>query len=104
MACVGAGNVNADVYHAVEFALSMNVPVVFASRVRHGEPQAIYGDAGGGSSLVQAGAIPSGDLSPFKAGLLLMIALGQPDMGSDELKLLFQAAGFRVLTGLLEYC
>jgi len=49
VACVGAGNVNADVYHAVEFALSMNVPAVFASRVRHGEPQAIYGDAGEGS-------------------------------------------------------
>ena len=89
VAGVGAGNVNADVYHEIEYSLSKNIPVVFASRVRHGEPQAIYGDPGGGSSLLQAGAIPSGDLSPFKARLLLMIALGQPDMGSDELKLLF---------------
>ncbi len=88
---VGAGNVNAEVYQAIEYALGLDIPVVFCSRVRYGEPQALYGDQGGGSSLVEAGALLSGDLSPFKARLLLMTALGQADMSSDELGLLFRA-------------
>ena len=87
---VGAGNVNVDVYHAIEYALSEDVPVVLCSRVRHGEPQALYGDQGGGSSLVEAGVLLAGDPSPFKARLLLMIALAQPDMSHGELELLFQ--------------
>lgn len=76
VAGVAAGNVNADVYHAVEYALSEDIPVVLCSRVRHGEPQALYGDL-------------AGDLSPFKARLLLMVALAQPDMSHDELELLY---------------
>ncbi len=91
VAGVGAGNVNASVFHAIEYSLENSIPVVICSRARHGEPEALYGDQGGGSSLVEAGALLAGDLSPFKARLLLMIALAQPDMGFDELRLLFDA-------------
>ena len=33
----------------------------------------------------------AGDLSPFKARFLLMIALSQPDMGPGEICFLFNA-------------
>lgn len=86
---VGAGNVNSSVFEAIEYALERNVPVVAASRVRYGEPHALYGDTGGGSSLVQAGVLLSGDLSPYKARLLLMIALAQPEWDPGLLAGLF---------------
>jgi L-asparaginase len=86
---VGAGNVNEDVYHAILYALDEGVPVVAASRVRYGEPHALYGDQGGGSSLVDAGVLLAGDLSPFKARLLLMLALAQPVMTDEMLSGLF---------------
>ncbi len=90
IAGVGAGNVNADVFAAVEYAIQEDIVVVINSRVRYGAPQPLYGDAGGGSTLVEAGAILAGDLSPFKARLLLMIALAQPDMSKEELEILFR--------------
>lgn len=86
---VGAGNVNTDVFHAIKYALGKRVPVVVASRVRYGGVYALYGDKGGGSSLIKVGAYLAGDLSPYKARLLLMIALAQPDMTPEKLKKLF---------------
>ena len=86
---VGAGNVNKDVFAAIEYALAKAVPVVVASRVRRGGVYALYGDTGGGSSLVKAGAFLAGDLSPYKARLLLMIALAQPGMTKARLRTLF---------------
>jgi L-asparaginase len=86
---VGAGNVNSEVFSAVQYAISSGIPVIASSRVRYGEPHALYGDSGGGSSLVEAGVLLSGDLTPFKARLLLMIALAQPEMTTDRLRELF---------------
>ena len=86
---VGAGNVNKDVFQAITYALSKKVPVVVASRVRYGGVYALYGDEGGGSSLISTGAYLAGDLSSYKARLLLMIALAQPDMTAEKLKALF---------------
>jgi len=86
---VGAGNVNEDVFNAISYALNSGIPVVAASRVRYGEPHALYGDRGGGSSLVEAGVLLAGDLSPYKARLLLMLALAQPVMTSEMLGELF---------------
>ncbi len=83
---VGAGNVNEEVFHAARYALERGIPVVAASRVRYGEAHALYGDQGGGSSLVEAGVLFAGDLSPYKARLLLMLALAQPVMTTDMLK------------------
>lgn len=92
---VGAGNVNKDVFHAIKYALSKKVPVVVASRVRYGGVYALYGDKGGGSSLTKIGAYLAGDLSPYKARLLLMIALAQPDMTPEKLKRLFSPQQFQ---------
>ncbi len=86
---VGAGNVNKEVYQAIEYALGKKIPVVVASRVINGGVYALYGDEGGGSSLVNIGAYLSGDLSAYKARLLLMVALSQPDMTAEKLKILF---------------
>lgn len=86
---VGAGNVNKDVFHAIKYALSKKVPVVVASRVRYGGVYPLYGDEGGGSSLIKMGAHLAGDLSPSKTRLLLMIVLAQPDMTPEKLKALF---------------
>ncbi len=86
---VGAGNVNENVFHAIQYALDSGIHVVAASRVRYGEPHALYGDQGGGSSLVNAGVLLAGDLDPYKARLLLMLALAQPVMSTEMLKDLF---------------
>ena len=86
---VGAGNVNKDVFHAIKYALNKKLSVVVASRVRHGGAHALYGDEGGGSSLISIGAYLAGDLSPYKARLLLMIALAQPDTTPGKVRTLF---------------
>ena len=91
---VGAGNVNKAVYQAIEYALSKKIPVVVASRVINGGVYALYGDKGGGSSLIKIGAYLSGDLSAYKARLLLMIALSQPDMTEEKLKILFSHSDY----------
>ncbi|MBW2973615.1 asparaginase [Candidatus Woesearchaeota archaeon] len=72
---VGAGNVNAKVYEAIEYALSKDIPVVIATRVYNGAVYPIYGDKGGGETLQKSGAILAGDLTGPKARLLLMLAL-----------------------------
>ena len=72
---VGAGNVNADVYGAVEHALKKGIAVVITTRVYHGGVFPIYGDQGGGETLEKAGVILGGDLTGPKARILLMITL-----------------------------
>jgi L-asparaginase len=60
---VGAGNVNADVYGAVEHALKKGIAVVVTTRVYHAGVFPIYGDQGGGETLEKAGVILGGDLT-----------------------------------------
>jgi len=86
---VGAGNVNADVFKAIQYALSKDIPVVVATRVYHGSVQPIYGDAGGGETLVKAGCILAGDLPAAKARLLLMLGLMKHGNDLDALRQLF---------------
>jgi L-asparaginase len=74
---VGAGNVNAQVFQAIKYALDKKVPVVITSRVAHGAVAPIYGDQGGGLTMQKAGCILGGDLRGPKARLLLMLALPQ---------------------------
>ncbi len=47
---VGAGNVNAEVYKALQYAMSKDVVVVITSRVTHGSVYPVYGDQGGGGN------------------------------------------------------
>ena len=82
---VGAGNVNAQVYGAVEYALKKGVAVVIATRVYHGGVFPIYGDQGGGKTLQRAGAVLGGDLTGPKARILLMLAL--PYVKGDRARL-----------------
>jgi L-asparaginase len=88
---VGAGNVNADVFKAVKYALSKDVVVAITSRVAHGMVYPVYGDEGGGLTLQKAGAILAGDLDGPKARLLLMPALDHVT-DSNELARLFRQA------------
>jgi L-asparaginase len=74
---VGAGNVNAEVFKAVEYALKKGTAVVLSTRVYHGGVFPIYGDQGGGATLQKAGVILGGDLTGPKARILLMLALPQ---------------------------
>jgi len=74
---VGAGNVNAEMFKAIKYALSKNVRVVLTSRVFNGSVEPIYADQGGGEALKKAGVILAGDLRAPQARLLLMLALGR---------------------------
>ncbi|MBU1275889.1 MAG: asparaginase [Proteobacteria bacterium] len=72
---VGAGNVNAEVYKAIQYALGKGVKVVITTRVAHGGAWPIYGDQGGGLTMQKAGCILSRAFDGPKARLLLMLAL-----------------------------
>lgn len=87
---VGAGNVNSDVFDAIKYALAKDIPVVIATRVYHGNVEPIYGDAGGGETLLKAGCILAGDLSAAKARLLLMIGLLHHNADREALAKLFE--------------
>ena len=62
VAGLGAGNVSKEVFEAVKYALSKDVPVVIGTRVYEGGVYPMYGSEGGGSTLMKAGAILSKDL------------------------------------------
>lgn len=79
---LGAGNVNKPLYQAIKQALAAGVTVVIASRVPEGRVMPNYAYVGGGQSLVTAGVLLAGDLSPPKARILLLLALqDSPDKG-----------------------
>lgn len=86
---VGAGNVNAEVYKAIEYALEKGVAVVITTRVYHGGVFPIYGDQGGGETLQKRGAILGGNLTGPKARILLMLALPQAKGDNARLKASF---------------
>lgn len=79
---VGAGNVNEAMYKSIKYALANKVAVVVTTQVYYGGVQAIYGDAGGGVTLMKAGCILGGTLISSKASLLL--ALGLANYGNSE--------------------
>jgi len=86
---VGAGNVNDNVYGAIKYALSKNIPVVLTSRVFNGSVEPIYADQGGGATLKKAGVILGGDLIPFKARLLLILVIPQAESDMEKIKEIF---------------
>ncbi len=75
VAALGLGNVNPAMAEAIEAAIEAGVSVVVSSRVADGAVAPVYGYAGGGAGLQAAGAIFSGDPSPQKARILLMLGL-----------------------------
>lgn len=84
VAGVGAGNVNEALYQGILAALHAGIPVVISSRVPYGGVRPLYAYAGGGITLLKAGAIFAHDLNPQKARVLLMAGLG---MGYDQPRL-----------------
>ena len=87
---VGAGNVNAEMYKAVQYAIGRKVPVVVTTRVFNGGVYPIYGDLGGGETMEKAGAILGGDLHAPKARLLLMLAIPQYNGDGNKMRHLFK--------------
>ena len=81
---VASGHVNAAMYEAIVEVLAQGLPVVIATRIPRGGTRTGYGFAGSSQQLVEAGAVLSGDLSAWKARVLLMLALqaGQGDQNS----------------------
>ncbi|MHA7286542.1 asparaginase [Arthrobacter sp. MDT3-44] len=75
----GLGNANAELCDAVRAAVRDGVVVVTSTRVHAGPVRGVYG-AGGGRTLEDAGAVPSGLLRPSQARTLLhaLLALGLP--------------------------
>ncbi|MBU0605416.1 MAG: asparaginase [Candidatus Omnitrophica bacterium] len=90
MDAVGAGNVNAEVYEAIKYAMAKGIPVVITTRVYHSGVWPMYGDQGGGETLEKNGAILGGDLTGAKARLLLMLAIAKEKDDVSKIKVYFK--------------
>ena len=89
VAGLGAGNVSKEVFEAIKYALSKDVPVVIGTRVYEGGVYPMYGSEGGGSTLMKAGAFLSGDLTLNKARMLLLLGVSN-NMDKAALAKLFE--------------
>lgn len=86
---ISAGHVTPPVFESVLQALKQGIPVVVASRIARGGTRPAYGFSGSSQQLRDAGAVLSGDLSAWKARLLLMLALQQGPVSRAQLQRLF---------------
>ncbi len=75
VAGTGLGNTTGALGDVLESAIDEGVPVVLTSRCHAGTTAGLYGGPGGGQTLREAGAIPGGDLQPWKARIKLALAL-----------------------------
>ena len=75
VAALGSGNVSQELGEVLMRVASRGVPVVVSTQVGNGRAGPIYRYPGGGKDLAQAGCIFADNLSPFKARVLLMVAL-----------------------------
>lgn len=85
----GLGNTNGALSDAVRAAVRDGIVVVTSTRVHAGSVGGAYG-AGGGKTLADAGAVPSGLLRPSQARTLLhaLLALGlTPDDVAHQVRL-----------------
>ncbi len=72
----GVGNVNIPIYDAIKRARDKGIPVVITSWVPDGRVRAKYGFKGGSKTLAKLGVVFANDLSPKKARILLLLAMG----------------------------
>ncbi|GGG67864.1 L-asparaginase [Kocuria dechangensis] len=79
LAGTGVGNAGPGFAENVAQAVESGCAVVLSTRAPWGPVVPLYGN-GGGTDLVAAGAIPSGDLNPFQARILaaLLLSHGTP--------------------------
>ena len=75
----GIGNVNLPVFEAIARARKKGVHVVLTTRVTEGRVYPVYGGEGGGTSMKNLGVVFGADLLPWKARILLMLALTVTD-------------------------
>lgn len=90
IAALGTGNLPAELLPLVA---ATKQPVVIATRTHAGPVLPVYGYAGGGATLVEAGAIPASFLNAHKARILLLTLLGS-GLGKEEIREVFGEAGF----------
>lgn len=79
IAGTGRGNVPPAMVPGIQRALDAGLPVVIASRCPRGRVLDTYGYEGSGRDLRNRGVIFSGLLSPVKARIRLMLALGMTE-------------------------
>lgn len=72
IAALGTGNLPPELLPLIA---ETKKPVVIATRTHAGPILPVYGYAGGGATLVEAGAIPASFLNAHKARLLLLVLL-----------------------------
>jgi L-asparaginase len=75
----GIGNVNRPVFEAIERARKKGINIVLTTRVLEGRVYPAYGGEGGGTSMKKLGVVFGEDLLPWKARILLMLALTVTD-------------------------
>ncbi len=88
---VASGHLNGPMFDAVVRAIDRGIPVVVSTRIPRGGTRPGYGFDGSSQRLVDAGAVLSNDLSPWKSRVLLMLALQNGKNTSAELTELFDA-------------
>ena len=88
---VASGHVNEAMYDAIAQTLQSGIPVVISTRIPKGGTRIGYGFAGSSQQLVQAGAVLASDLSPWKARILLMLAIQAGQATAADLQRLFEA-------------
>jgi L-asparaginase len=88
---VGSGHMNPEMARAASALLQEGIPMVVATRVPMGGTRACYGFEGSSQMSVNAGAVLAGELSAWKARVLLMVALSLGMTTSSALGPLFAA-------------
>ena len=87
---VASGHVNEALYEAVVEARQRGIPVVLSTRIPRGGTRAGYGFAGSSQRMLDHGAVLAGDLSPWKARILLMLAIQAGKADTAQLRQLFE--------------
>jgi L-asparaginase len=72
IAALGTGNLPPDLTPLIA---ASHKPIVICTRTHSGPILPVYGYAGGGKLLLEAGAIPASHLNAFKARILLIVLL-----------------------------
>lgn len=93
VAALGTGNLPAELLPLIAATAARGKPVVIATRTHAGPVIPAYGYAGGGATLVGAGAIPASFLNAHKARLLLLVLLSL-GRSLDEIRGVFQEGSF----------
>lgn len=88
---VASGHLNGPMFDALVRAMDRGIPVVVSTRIPRGGTRPGYGFEGSSARLVEAGAVLSNDLSPWKSRVLLMLAVQNGIKTRAELTALFDA-------------